>query len=101
MCPPPRKSIGTFEVECELGQGGMGVVYLAQQPALGRRVVIKTLRRDLLDDGESEERFEREAQAAACVHHQNVVAVYDCFGWRGERFISQEYVEGEDLASVL
>ena len=101
MCPPPRKSIGTFEVECELGQGGMGVVYLAQQPALGRRVVIKTLRRDHLDDGESEERFEREAQAAACVHHQNVVAVYDCFGWRGERFISQEYVEGEDLASVL
>jgi serine/threonine-protein kinase len=101
MSPTPRKSIGTFEVERELGQGGMGVVYLARQPALERRVVIKTLRRDLGHDASCEERFRREAQAAATVHHQNVVAVYDCFAWRGERFMSQEYVDGEDLASVL
>jgi serine/threonine-protein kinase len=101
MSPAPRKSIGTFEIERELGQGGMGVVYLARQPALDRRVVIKALRRDLTQGGRSEKRFEREAQAAARIHHQNVVAVYDCFGWRGERFISQEYVDGVDLASVL
>jgi serine/threonine protein kinase len=96
-----RKSIGTFEVERELGQGGMGVVYLARQPALDRRVVIKMLRRDLNQDDDCEERFRREAQAAAAVHHQNVVAVYDCFSWRGERFISQEYVDGRDLATIL
>jgi len=101
MSPAPRKTIGTFEVERELGQGGMGVVYLARQPALDRRVVIKTLRRDLTGKRKSEARFEREAQAAARIHHQNVVAVYDCFGWRGERFISQEYVDGVDLASAL
>jgi serine/threonine-protein kinase len=101
MSPPARKSIGTFEVERELGRGGMGVVYLARQPSLDRHVVIKTLKRDLVDDRTSEARFRREAQAAAAVHHQNVVCVYDCFTHRGERFISQEYVDGENLASVL
>jgi serine/threonine protein kinase len=101
MSPTPRKSVGTFEIEGELGQGGMGVVYLARQPALERLVVIKGLRRDLAQDKHCEERFRREAQAAAAVHHQNVVAVYDCFTWRGERFIAQEYVDGLDLASVL
>jgi serine/threonine protein kinase len=101
MAGPTRKMIGSYEVERELGQGGMGVVYLACQPALEREVVIKTLRRGLADDESIEERFRREAQAAARIHHQNVVAVYDCFAWRGERFIVQEYVAGEDLASVL
>jgi len=101
MSPAPRKSIGSYEVERELGQGGMGIVYLARQPDLERRVVVKTLRRDLSEDRRCAERFRREAQAAAAVHHQNVVAVYDCFTWRGERFISQEYVDGVDLASVL
>ena len=101
MAGPTRKTIGSYEVERELGQGGMGVVYLARQPALERPVVIKTLRRGLAEDASIEERFRREAQAAARIHHQNVVAVYDCFAWRGERFIVQEYVAGEDLASVL
>jgi hypothetical protein len=98
---PPRRKIGSFEVEHQLGHGGMGVVHLAWQPALERRVVLKTLRRDLADDPKQEERFRREAQAAAGVHHQNVVAVYDCFGWRGELYIAQEYVDGADLATVL
>jgi serine/threonine-protein kinase len=101
MSPTPRKSIGTFEIEGELGQGGMGVVYLARQPALERLVVIKGLRHDLAQDECCEERFRREAQAAAAVHHQNVVAVYDCFVWRGESFISLEYVDGVDLATAL
>jgi serine/threonine-protein kinase len=96
-----RRRIGSYDVERELGHGGMGVVYLARQPALDRRVVLKTLRRDLVSEPSIEERFEREAQAAAGVHHQNVVAVYDCFAWRGERFIAQEYVDGADLSSVL
>jgi serine/threonine-protein kinase len=101
MGGPTRKTIGSYEVRRELGQGGMGVVYLARQRGLERDVVIKTLRRGLTEDASIEERFRREAQAAARIHHQNVVAVYDCFAWRGERFIVQEYVAGEDLASVL
>jgi serine/threonine protein kinase len=101
MSNPPRKTIGNYEVRRELAQGGMGVVYLATQPALERDVVIKSLRRGFADDPSLEERFQREAQAAAAIHHQNTVAVYDCFAWRGERFIVQEYVAGEDLAAVL
>jgi serine/threonine-protein kinase len=98
---PTRKTIGGFEIEKTLGEGGMGVVHLASQPDLDRRVVIKALRRELADDASAEERFLREAQAAASVHHQNVVAVYDCFAWRGDRYIAQEYVDGANLAHVL
>ena len=96
-----RKTIGTFEIERELGQGGMGVVYLARQPELERRVVLKTLHRHLADKRKEAMRFIREAQTAASVHHQNVVAVYDCFAYRGERYIAQEYVEGADLCDAL
>jgi len=98
---PSGRRIASYEIEEELAQGGMGVVYLAQQPSLERRVVLKTLRRDLAEDPNQEERFTREAQAAARVHHPNVVVVYDCFSWRNERFIAQEHVDGKDVASVL
>ena len=101
MSPAARKGIGSFEIERELGQGGMGVVYLARQPLLDRPVVLKALRRNLTEDATLEERFRREAQAAASVHHHNVVGVYDCFTWRGERFIALEYVEGFNLSEVL
>jgi len=101
MSNSTRKTIVNYEILRELAQGGMGVVYLATQPALEREVVIKSLRRGLADDPSLEERFVREAQAAAAIHHQNTVAVYDCFAWRGERFIVQEYVPGEDLSAVL
>ncbi len=99
--PPTTRRIASFEIEEELGHGGMGVVYLARQPALERRVVLKTLRRELSEDPVLGERFTREAQAAARVHHQNVVCVYDCFVWRGERYIAQEYVDGCDLGRLL
>ena len=90
MSPTPRKTVGSYEIERELGEGGMGVVYLARQPGLSRAVVLKTLRRALAGDKTLEERFRREAQAAAAVHHQNVVSVYDCFHWRGEQFIAHD-----------
>lgn len=98
--PPPRKVAG-YELEGELAEGGMGVVRLARQPELDRPVVLKTLRREVADDPDAEERFLREAQAAASLHHPNVVGVYDCFVWRGDRTIAQEYVDGVDLASLL
>jgi serine/threonine protein kinase len=101
MSRTPRRSVGSYEIERELGAGGMGVVYLARHPDLERQVVIKSLRRELSGDDDSEERFRREARTSAAVHHQNVVVLYDCFTWRGERFIAQEYVDGGDLATVL
>jgi len=96
-----RKTIGHVEIERELGRGGMGVVRLGHQPGLERPVVVKTLRRALADDPTLEERFLREARSAASVHHQNVVAVYDCFTWRNEHYIVQEFVDGVDLSTVI
>ncbi|MBW2494011.1 MAG: serine/threonine protein kinase [Deltaproteobacteria bacterium] len=101
MSGPAPKTIGGYEVEREIGRGGMGVVLLARQPALDRAVVLKSLRRECADDPRLVARFEREAQAAGSVQHQNVVAVHDCFGWRGCSYICQEYVDGTDLAAAL
>lgn len=102
--PQPKslqKAIGSYEIESEIGRGGMGVVYLARQPALERSVVLKALRRECAEDPQLVARFKREAQAAAGVHHQNVVAVYDCFSWRGHSYICQEHVAGTDLAAAI
>ncbi|MCZ6464907.1 MAG: serine/threonine-protein kinase [Proteobacteria bacterium] len=96
-----EKTLGNFVVEEEIGRGGMGVVLRARQPSLDRPVVLKKLRRDLADSPELLERFQREARAAAAVHHQNVVAVYDCFSFRGDHYIGQEFVDGVDLSSAL
>ncbi|HSG66632.1 MAG TPA: serine/threonine-protein kinase, partial [Gammaproteobacteria bacterium] len=95
------KQLGSFEVLREIGQGGMGVVYLARQPALDRLVVLKKIRRELVADSSMLKRFQREARAAAAIHHQNVVAVYDCFETRGTHYIAQELVNGADLKGVL
>jgi serine/threonine protein kinase len=95
------RRIAAYEVQRELGHGGMGTLYLAVQPVLERPAVLKVLRRDLADDPHQQERFQREAQTAARIHHPNVVAVYDCFPWRGELYLAEEYVDGADLASLL
>jgi serine/threonine-protein kinase len=95
------KKLGNFEVLEEIAEGGMGVVYRARQPALDRVVVLKKMRQDLLADPSMVERFQREARAAACVHQQNVVAVYDCFQFRGDHYIAQEYVDGGDAGEAL
>ena len=97
-CP---RSVGGFEVLQEIGQGGMGAVYLAIQPALERSVVLKKIHRRLHIDPTMIARFQREARAAAAIHHQNVVAVYDCFSAQGDYYIAQEYVDGENLQFLL
>ena len=96
----PRKLAG-YEVLEEIGQGGMGIIYLARQPSLERLVVLKKIRRDLLAEESMVDRFKREARAAAAVQHQNVVAVHDCFSVRGDHYIAQEFVDGKDLKTIL
>jgi serine/threonine-protein kinase len=96
-----EKTIGSFVVERELGEGGMGIVFLGRHKALDRPVVLKKLRRDMASNPELVERFHREARAAARIHHQNVVTVYDCFGFRGDSYIAQELVDGVDLRTAL
>ena len=96
-----ERTVGSFVIERELGEGGMGVVFLGRHRALDRRVVLKKLRKDLASNPELVERFHREARAAGAVHHQNVVTVYDCFSWRGDYYIAQELVDGIDLATAI
>ncbi len=95
------RTIGSFAIERELASGGMGVVLLGRHATLERRAVLKRLRPELAASDELVERFAREARAAASVHHENVVAVYDWIAWRGEHYIAQEYVDGVDLRAAL
>jgi serine/threonine protein kinase len=96
---PRGTSIGRYVLIDELGAGGMGVVYVAYDPELDRRVAIKLLRPSLL--GEGRPRLMREAQAIARIAHPNVVAVYDVGELDGSVFVAMEYVEGQTLGKWL
>jgi serine/threonine-protein kinase len=94
------KKLGKYEIRGELGQGAMGIVYDGFDPMIGRRVALKTVRREQLDRAEVEEilaRFKREAQAAGRLNHPNVVQIYEYGEDEGTAFIAMEFVEGREL----
>ena len=97
--------IGRYEIEAELGRGAMGVVYLARDPQLHRRVAIKTFSNpDGLSRGQQKEfreRFIREARAAARLAHPGVVTVYDVGEDGGVPFFTMEYVPGSTLEQLV
>jgi serine/threonine-protein kinase len=93
--------LGPYRIERELGRGGMGIVYLAHDPRLGRRVAIKALPDDVAADPERLARFEREARVLASLNHPNLAAVYDVLEVNGRRYLAMEYVEGESLADRI
>src|SRR5437870_13787173 len=106
--PGVRLLSGRYLLERRLGRGAMGQVYLAcDQNLVTRRVAVKTVRPDILNDedlqeGEAIARFEREARAAASIRHPNIVDVTD-FGKspEGVFFLVMEYVDGESLYQLL
>ena len=99
MTPPLPDTIGRYEVQKCLGQGSMGIVYLAKDPsALKRLVAIKVLR---VDDDEMRARFEREAELIGQFRHNHIVSVYDVGDHDGRPFITMEYVPGETLADKI
>ena len=98
--PNPPSSIGRYEVVQRLGQGGMGTVYLARDPQLGRTLAIKVLSVES-DNDEVRERFAREARSAAVLHHRNIVTVYDVGEQDGQPFIAMEYVNGESVSEMI
>ncbi|MFF3225361.1 serine/threonine protein kinase [Nocardia suismassiliense] len=89
-----------FTIEKLLGQGGMGSVYLARHPRLPRQTALKLLNRELFTDTEVRARFEREADLAAQLDHPNIVAVYDRGTEDDQLWISMQYVDGIDAATV-
>jgi serine/threonine protein kinase len=97
----PSEPLGDFRIVSEIGRGGMGVVYEAIQLSLGRRVALKVLPFAAALDAKQLQRFKNEAQAAAHLHHPNIVAVYAVGMERGVHFYAMELIEGQNLASLV
>ncbi|WP_327144672.1 serine/threonine-protein kinase [Nocardia sp. NBC_01327] len=89
-----------FTIERLLGQGGMGSVYLARHPRLGRLTALKLLNRELFADREIRIRFNREADLVAQLDHPNIVEVYDRGTEDEQLWISMQYIDGVDAAGV-
>ena len=92
---------GRYEIESELGHGGMAQVFLGTDRVLGRQVAVKVLGSQFAGDESFVARFRREAQSAAALNHPNVVNVFDTGSDDGTHFIVMEYVEGKTLAEVI
>ncbi|MCC7103780.1 MAG: protein kinase, partial [Chloroflexi bacterium] len=97
----PGSRLGRFVIERVLGRGGMGVVYLARDGALGREVALKMIGGELAWNPEFLARFDREARSAARLSHTNVVHVYDVTQEGSQRLLVMEYVPGQTLSDRL
>lgn len=95
------RTLGDFRILREIGRGGMGVVYEAEQLSLGRRVALKVLPFAAVMDPRQLARFKTEAQAAALLQHQNIVPVYGVGCERGVHYYSMQYIEGHTLAELV
>src|SRR5581483_8136273 len=97
--PPER--LGDFRILRVIGRGGMGVVYEAEQVSLGRRVALKILPQALRLDPTRKARFEREARAAAKLHHTNIVPVFGVGEHGGVPYYVMQLIDGQGLDAVL
>ncbi len=93
--------LGRYEIQAEIGRGGMARVYRALDTSLRRTVALKVLAPQLAVDPEFTSRFDREAVTAANLHHPNIVTVYDVGEQDGQRYIAMEFVRGRSLHAVL
>jgi hypothetical protein len=98
---PSLSQIGDYRILREIGRGGMGVVYEAEQISLGRRVALKVLPNHVVGDGNALERFRREAKAAARLHHANIVPVFEV-GRKGDiAFYAMQFLQGNGLDQFI
>ena len=96
--PSAPSVIGRYQVRERLGQGGMGALYLALDPAIDRLVAIKVLR---VDNEGMRARLLREARSAGRLQHPHIVTIYDVGEHEGQPFIAMEYIKGETLAEII
>jgi serine/threonine protein kinase len=101
MTLPSGTRLGPYEVLAPIGAGGMGEVYRAHDPRLGRDVAIKVLPRVFAEDADRLRRFEQEARAAGALNHPNILAVFDIGSHEGSPFLVMELLSGQNLAERL
>ena len=97
----PRRRLGDFQILREVGRGGMGVVYEAEQLSLGRRVALKVLPFAAMLDERLLKRFKNEARAAATLEHPHIVSVHFIGCERGIHFFAMQFVDGQTLEQVI
>ncbi|MCD4749206.1 MAG: serine/threonine protein kinase [Thermoanaerobaculales bacterium] len=93
--------VGRYEIIREIGRGGMGVVYLARDPALDRQVAVKTLFQTAWQDDDAKERFLREARSAARLQHPNIITIFELGESHSTPFIAMELLHGVDLTEAI
>jgi serine/threonine-protein kinase len=96
-----RETLGPYRIIGPLGAGGMGEVYVARDPSLGRTVAIKVLPQRFSSDRESLLRFTREAHSASALNHPNIVTIHEVGTDGGTPYIVMEHIEGTDLRTLL
>jgi serine/threonine protein kinase len=95
------KTLSHFKVLEEIGEGGMGAVYMAEDLNLGRKVALKILREEMASNPDRLERFRREAQAVAALNHPNIVTIHSIEEAPEGHFISMELVQGKGLDEIV
>jgi serine/threonine protein kinase/Tfp pilus assembly protein PilF len=101
MAPAAGTKLGRYEIRSQLGEGGMGEVYLAQDTRLDRKVALKILPPKLAEDKDRMSRFVREAKFASALNHPNIITIHEIGEIDGMHFIATEYIEGETLKTQL
>src|SRR6266436_8609593 len=97
----PGTKLGRYEIHSQIGAGGMGEVYLAQDTTLDRRVALKILPADLAANQDRMRRFVQEAKAAAALNHPSIAHIYEIGESDGTNFIAMEYIDGETLREKI
>src|SRR5215475_6485608 len=98
---PRLERLGDYRILREVGRGGMGIVYEAEQESLGRHVALKVLPAQALLEVRHLQRFQREAKAAAKLHHTNIVPVYGVGADAGLHYYVMQFIQGLGLDQVL
>lgn len=99
--PPLTTHFGRYRIEKELGKGAMGVVYLAEDSQLHRKVALKIPKRSLLENPQALERFYREARMTAALRHNNICQVYDVGAIDGMHYLTMAYISGKPISTFV
>src|SRR5512145_77978 len=97
----PNTTLTHYRIVSQLGAGGMGVVWLAEDTRLGRKVALKTVKSADADTAAGRQRLMREARAAAALNHPHIAAVHDVLDVDGKVIVVFEYVEGDTLSARM